>query len=104
MAHNPPRPQGLSAAAIRRIAEQVGKSRPAKLVWRRTWEDKPKDFACSDEHGNRVGRIYFNNHPNSMARWFWSYYGTDDNSKPARSGLCETKDEAVRAIVEAHAA
>jgi hypothetical protein len=104
MAHNPPRPKGLSAAATRRVAEQIARSRPSKLVWRRTWEDQPRDFACADEHGNPVGRIYFNEHPNPMVQWFWSYFGSADGLKPARSGLCGTKDRAVRAIVEAHEA
>lgn len=70
-----------------------------KLHWRRTWPDKPRDFAC-DHDGRYVGRIYHTQHPEPSVRWFWSYLG--GNGRMPRSGLCATKDEAARLVEAAH--
>lgn len=77
--------------------------------WRRTClngEIIQYDFCLEDDEGKSVGRIYrIPHHPNE-GKWSWSVTKMDrrlDYTKlPPRHGLAETKDEAVRLVIEAY--
>jgi hypothetical protein len=73
------------------------------LTWRRTWEDKPLDFAAYDGE-RRVGRIYQLVGGPYANRWFWVVTLFDDPVYWSRKGNSEGKDEAVQAVKDAYAA
>lgn len=75
-----------------------------RLQWRRTWPDKPEDFACSGPDGP-VGRIHSDSSPGGGAkRWFWTAHGylPDLNIQLTDRGYAATKQEAAELVEAAY--
>ena len=73
------------------------KAEPLRLQWKRTWPDKPRDFAATQD-GRPIGRIYFTHTPDAHPNWIWSCYGRVGELTVNASGRALSKDEAARAV------
>ena len=67
-----------------------------RFQWRRTWEDKPRDFVAELD-GKTVGRIY----KHWTGEWLWFLQW---DHAPGRSGNTETRQGAIDALAAAFAA
>lgn len=76
-------------------------ARKFKYEWRRTWEDKPHDFSCSDGN-NSFGRVYLHD-TGPIKHWAWFMSDEERDGGPvSANGSCETKDDACRAVEAAY--
>ena len=70
-----------------------------RLKWRRTWEDRPRDFSADGDDGEPVGRIYHMIGVGDIPpTWFWSCYGRHRGRIANANGRELSKDETARAL------
>ncbi|WP_011579596.1 MULTISPECIES: hypothetical protein [Chelativorans] len=77
-----------------------------RLVWRRTWDDRPQDFICfAPGLDESVGRIYSTLKPGTLVKqWRWAANGyiPDRRMWLSQGGFADTKMEAAKAVEEVY--
>jgi hypothetical protein len=76
-----------------------------RLVWRRTWENQPRDFSCDSPEADMpgiVGRVHETLTPTGQPHWVWYCHGRVGGSVGPQpiSGTAATKDEAAHMVEE----